>query len=184
MGISITLQAQIFLLSLLLGAAFGVLYDFFRALRVVFDPPPLIVFFEDILYAALCACLCFSFTLLTNTGEIRGYIFMGTLTGFIIYFCTVGALFIRWFKRAVNSIKHALKRLFNMIFKASEWIFIKNTEKIRKKLKNCVLFLKKPFLFLKKQCKILFKQLFKAKNGKRHGNKDGRLPVKSSERNF
>ena len=118
-------QAVAFLWSLLLGAGVGLLYDFFRAGRILRPAGRLRLFLQDVLFsfsAAGLTVLCLTFT---NHGQVRGYLLVGEGLGFLIYLTTVGAVTPRVFR----------------------WFY-----RIHKKIMN---FFKKPFIFLFEWCKII-----------------------------
>lgn len=84
-----------FLLSCGVGFLLGILYDVFRLVRMAFFSHKAVVFFQDVLYFTLCACLTFLFVLTMNYGEIRGYVILGEALGWIIYYYSVGAMIFR-----------------------------------------------------------------------------------------
>ena len=98
------------LYSVLLGFCFGILYDFFRMIRMVFCLPGIIraeersqrpknrltvniiVFICDILFFVISACITAVFVFHANNGNIRGIALFGSLAGFVIYYNTLGRL--------------------------------------------------------------------------------------------
>lgn len=115
MEISISEQALEFLLSCLLGAVLGVLYDAFRILRAAIPHGRILTLLEDILFWALSAVITFFFLLLFSEGQVRLYILLGELLGFIVYYFTVGSLVIgasKWIIRQVKRFLRFLYRLF------------------------------------------------------------------------
>lgn len=187
MEISVTQQMQIFFGALAIGCVFGMIFDIFRAVRALIPPPTVIAFVQDILFTSLCACLCFTYTLLTNSGQLRAYIFVGAAIGFIIYFNTVGAIFIKAFRRMTLAIKRALSKAFRAIsqkigaFFALLW---KKTSGIRKKLKKFLFFFKKPFIFLQKCCRILNGRLSRGGKRRKSAKTASKPPIKSSGKIF
>ena len=138
MGVSVEQQMQVFIGAIAAGCVFGIIYDIFRAVRALMPPPSVIVFLQDLLYAVLCACICFTYILLMNWGQPRAYIFAGAAIGFVIYFNTVGAVFIKAFRRVTFAVKKALNRFFAAIGRKIKEIcrkLWKKTWKVRKKLK-------------------------------------------------
>ena len=85
-------QVWLFLASVLLGGAMGVVFDVFRALRIVF--PQLhgsaLTAVEDILFWLAYGGAVYVFSLLCGRGQLRGFFFLGSLAGFVIYLVTVG----------------------------------------------------------------------------------------------
>ncbi|MBQ8600124.1 MAG: spore cortex biosynthesis protein YabQ [Clostridia bacterium] len=127
MGVDLSAQAVAFLWTVVLGAALGVLYDWFRIGRILKKKWAFTVFLEDLLFsllAAVATAYCFTFT---NHGQVRLFLLAGELLGFVIYHNTVGVL--------VTAQARFLAR------------FLAFCGKKARKFMN---FLKKPFIFLKR----------------------------------
>lgn len=95
MGISIAQQTTMFLYALLLGGVIGAVYDVFRVSRVAFRLSWLLVLLQDILFFTLSALLLWRYFLLQSSGEVRIFVVLGVLLGWIIYFFTLGRLVMR-----------------------------------------------------------------------------------------
>ena len=139
-------------LSVLLGIFLGVFYDVIRFLRVllgvnVSSPfkkgkrAPKAVFgyvfvaLGDLLFFAVAAVLMSVFFFLTGDGRMRGYALVGAFLGFVLYYNTVGRLFIG----AVTRIKALLGRALRFAVKPLVRFF-----RFFKKI--CPLFLKLPIV--------------------------------------
>ena len=71
------------LIFFLTGAIIGFVFDFFRILRRSFKTSDLITYIQDILFW-LCSCAILLFSIFRfNNGELRGYIFIGTIIGVV-----------------------------------------------------------------------------------------------------
>lgn len=123
MGITVAEQTKNFLFSCGFGFLLGILYDFFRILRIAFFRKKISVFIQDIIFWALSAMLTFIFILSLNHGEIRGYILFGELLGFVIYFFSFGPLVVRSGKAVIELLKRFLKIVFRIIFAPFRFIF-------------------------------------------------------------
>ncbi len=99
----IAAEAMLFLTSCLLGAALGVVYDFFRAVRLLFPPGAALAFAEDGLFFAVVGVAEFIFFLNHTYGQLRGFLLIGQGLGFLIYYLTAG--------RAVYCLMRRLTRL-------------------------------------------------------------------------
>ncbi len=88
-GINIAGQTVSFLLSLALGGAFCLFYDFFRAARKVHRFSFFGVFIQDTLFFAVCAVVTFCFLLSLTQGMIRGYFIFGLCLGFAVVFFSI-----------------------------------------------------------------------------------------------
>lgn len=142
-------QTELFLLSVLAGVAFGVLWDVFRALRVMLPPMRSTVLTAvcDALYMIICGLGLYIFSLLFARGEIRVFYWLGALLGAVIYILTAGTVimgFLRWLFGGIYGFLHKVylfaakpfvffrqKMLTKMNFK-----FVSNAKKIRAKSKN------------------------------------------------
>ena len=114
-------QAYTFLLSIGAGALLGILYDGFKVLRIVIPSRSIIVFFEDIIFWVLAALFSFTFILIFNSGEIRGFIIFGEIVGFFVYWLLFSPVVTKIFKAVVKTIKKAVMLILRIIYT----IFIK-----------------------------------------------------------
>ena len=111
---------RFFLVSCLVGAGLGALYDFFRVLRVAVWSPKWIVVAEDLLYFILCAVITFLYMAGYAQGQVRGYILIGELLGWILYYFTIGKLVIQLSKgliRIVRAIVQTIWKVFTFPFR-------------------------------------------------------------------
>lgn len=113
-SVTITAQTQMFLLSCGFGFLLGLLYDGFRIFRMAFLKQKTVVFFQDILYFIVCGCLTFLFCLTMNYGEIRGYVLLGEVLGWIVYYFSLGAMIFR----ASSAIVKVLNKVVQFILLA------------------------------------------------------------------
>lgn len=93
--ISVSNQIITFALSVCLGALSCLIYDILRAMRKTGFDSFVAVFITDILFWLFLAFVTFIFLISRTNGEIRGYVLIGELIGFIILRFTVSKL---WFK--------------------------------------------------------------------------------------
>lgn len=172
MRISVEVQLISFLYALAFGAVTGVLYDAFRIIRVAFPIGRAAVFVEDMVFLFAAGILNFIFFLELNSGEIRVFILLGTIAGFVIYYFTVGMLIIKSAKLIVKIFRMIFGFVFGIIFapikKICSFLYkiIKKINGIsRKRQKKAT----KRFNSLKKKYKIyLYK--FKRKREKKCGD--------------
>lgn len=95
MEITVASQTQAFLLSCAFGAVLSVLYDLFRIVRILTRARRGFTAFLDVLYFLLCGVFTFAFIMAANGGQVRGYVFLGELLGWVVYHLTLGNLFVR-----------------------------------------------------------------------------------------
>ena len=105
-----------FLYSLVLGVSLGIVYDLFKLDRLLFKRSKIFLFFSDILFWLISAFLIFTFCVIFSNGQIRGFIVLGTLLGFVIYRLTLSKLIFL----LVNPLKKLVKKLNNRYYKLIE----------------------------------------------------------------
>lgn len=110
-----TIQTEVivFFLSCLLGGFFSFYYDCFRLLRKIIPHHAIIVFFEDIFYFASCSIIAFSFIVDKAQGEIRGFLFIGVILGYILYFFTISIVFMK----IMEFLFIAIRKILGVILK-------------------------------------------------------------------
>ena len=101
--------ALILLYSVFLGLFWGVIYGLFKFRRLCvslerfsvikftqkFTIEDFIVFFEDVLFAFLCAVSTCIFIYYMNAGRFRGIVLFGCAVGFVVYYNTIGKLVLK-----------------------------------------------------------------------------------------
>lgn len=128
MYISLTQQIQVFFGAILLGACFGVLYDLFRIIRLVFLKSFTAVFFEDVLFWIAVTIVTFFFTILFNNGELRLSLVILEVVGFLIYYFTLGRLVFKCFFAFFGMIKKFFSKMHKKTIKIYKKIH-KNAKK-------------------------------------------------------
>lgn len=108
MGIYLADQTVAFLGAIALGAALGLLYDFFRITRVAFPTPRVVIFAEDVLYFLICAAITFLYLMGWVQGKIRVFLLLGELVGWILYYFTIGQLVMRVSKAFIEGVQHVI----------------------------------------------------------------------------
>lgn len=83
--IGVNHQATTFLFSVVLGFAAGFIYDIFKIIRTIKKQKTITVVVIDILYFVIFTVVFFCFFLLRTNGEIRLFVFVGALIGFMIF---------------------------------------------------------------------------------------------------
>ena len=89
-------ETKLFLLSFLIGALFGAVYDFFRIVRIIKRHHKIVIFIEDFLFVLFCGFWYFVFSTDLARGQIRLFTFIGMIIGFIVYLMTVGSITVRF----------------------------------------------------------------------------------------
>jgi len=78
-----------FVWAVLMGAAFGLLFDAFRIIRIAIPVADVIIAAQDILFFSICAVAAFFYLLGHADGRVRFFLLVGILLGAVIYFCTL-----------------------------------------------------------------------------------------------
>lgn len=107
MGVDITSELCNFVASVISGILSGVLYDFFTVLTI--KSKKLFVSLSDILLSFLICFLIVSVFYLYNSFDLRLYMFFGLITGIILYFLWLSAIFVFFLTKII--------KLFDFIFK-------------------------------------------------------------------
>ena len=109
-------QSAAFLLMLACGLRLGLLWDFFRLLRRLFQPGPLLSLGLDLLLGAGAAALLWASLLGALEGELRLYALMGALCGFLLYGATLSRLLALLARKAVRGLRAAGQALSRRAF--------------------------------------------------------------------
>ena len=149
-----TSQAASFFYSIILGVIFALFYDFFRSYRIVKPQTSLSVFLEDILFFLLLSITTFLFLLSLTNGEIRGYVLIGILLGFMLFIFTLSKYYIiamTAILKLIISVITLFSKGFYLLFDEIDCFFMKIFKNTLKYLKKC---LKKlvQMLYTKKKC--------------------------------
>ena len=135
-----SLQLLSFARALLLGIIICLGYDVLRVYRKVYDFSSLGIFFQDVIFSVLAAFVVFIFLLGVTNGEMRGYIFLGLLIGFVVSRLTLSRIWFLSLRFVLSKIKLIFSLVSGFIYKAFDKIegyvttFSKNCIKTIKKL--------------------------------------------------
>lgn len=171
---TITLSEQLiqFGIAAFVGVALGVVYDFFKVLRLIGLNFKIAVFVEDILFFLIATVTMFSYYMQETDGKFRIISLVAAVLGFLVYSLTV--------EKVVFFI---IKKLYAMISKITGFIYEKIILFIMKKiiLKPLTVvgkyFKEKIFNFFKnllpKKDRMLYntRRIHKRKGGKRKNAK-------------
>ena len=114
---SVSQHTSLFLMSVVLGAILGIVYDVFRAIRIIFPPAAKdgAVIAEDILFCVICGFSLFFFSTLAARGQIRFFILLGASLGFMLYILTVGNIIIGILRLVFGTIYSGLRKVYSLI---------------------------------------------------------------------
>jgi spore cortex biosynthesis protein YabQ len=109
MNMLVTSQAYIFLCSIAGGIAIAFIYDLFRIRRKAVKAGNFITYLEDLIFWLLVAVIIFAVIFFSNDGEMRGYIFIGTALGVILYMLLFSKLVMKSALFVIHIIAKVLK---------------------------------------------------------------------------
>ena len=143
-------QTSLFLIFTIDGVLIGIIFDIFRILRKTIKTSDFVTYIEDFLFWIITSSILFYslFWIITaivllysiftyNNGEIRFFMFLAVILGFVLYLCTISSYLIKINVKIINVIKRIFLNLFEIIYKP-----LIKTFKILKKI------IFKPILFV------------------------------------
>ena len=110
----VTNQSYLFLIFTLNGIIIGLLFDFFRILRISFKTPNFITYIEDILFWILTGILILYSIFTFNNGEIRLYIFLGIIIGIVLYILLISSFIIKSNVFVIKALKNITRNILNI----------------------------------------------------------------------
>ena len=146
MILSVSAQASVFLWFAAAGAAAGLLFDVFRAMRRVQPHSNALTQVEDVLYWLSVFLLVMYLLLTRNSGELRGFIFLGFALGLVLYFSACSHLALLW----ITWLMKAVKRVFSTVLMVLTWPIRFLRRVLHTPVVKCRKFLKKYTVSVKK----------------------------------
>ncbi len=115
---TVSQQTLQFLLSVVLGAGLGVVYDIFRVLRIVFPTARKkgAVCAADIIFMIICGIAVFLFSAMFCRGQVRFFCIFGAAPGFILYMLTIGHFVAGIFKAVASAVSKVLQKVYSAVF--------------------------------------------------------------------
>lgn len=105
-----------FVESVFLGAFLGLIFDFFKILRLSIKHKNFFVLVEDILFFAISALLTYCFMINVSFGQIRFFIILGELIGFVFYKICFSNILVKFFVFIISIVKRTLCFVFKSVF--------------------------------------------------------------------
>ncbi len=78
-------QVYVFLATMYGGILIGFIYDLYRIFRLIFKPKKIATFIQDLVFWIFISGVAVAVLLLSNSGELRFYTFLGFVMGSILY---------------------------------------------------------------------------------------------------
>ena len=129
MPLTTTNQAYIFLATVYVGLLLGIIYDIYRAFRMITKPGRVLLAIFDLLFWILAALFSFIMLFKVNGGEIRFYAFIGLALGWGIYTLVVGSILVKFLVKVYEIVSNIILWPIRMIKRGIKWI----VERIPKK---------------------------------------------------
>lgn len=115
MSVTISYELVAFLFSALAGILCCIIFDFFRAIRHIFNQGIFLVGISDIAFWVLCCIICFIAIYNKNSGELRFYQFAAIIISSFIYFLALSKVIKCVFVNFLRIIKFIFKILLTPI---------------------------------------------------------------------
>lgn len=113
-------QVTLFALMVTMGMILGIIFDFYRALRGIAEPGKIITIIGDIAFWLIATALVFAVLMWKTWGEMRAYVLIGLLVGFIIHWYYFSPFIIKFFRSVIFFIIWIAKVVWRII----SWPFI------------------------------------------------------------
>lgn len=113
----IALQYNVFVVFLYVGAGLGFLYDIIRCFRRLIKHNIFFVSIEDICFWMMSAIVVLHEIQIYNNGELRIYILLSGILGFIVYHYTISCVFVWTISYILLLVKKTVKKLKKMLKK-------------------------------------------------------------------
>ncbi|HHV99946.1 MAG TPA: spore cortex biosynthesis protein YabQ [Clostridiaceae bacterium] len=123
MPVSVENQVYVFLWSIAGGALIALIYDLFRIKRKTIKTGIVAIYFEDLIYWIIVAVVMFAVVYHSNEGEIRGFIFIGTILGVTLYALLLSKIITKFVIFTIRLILRVLKKLWEIIIFPFKLIF-------------------------------------------------------------
>lgn len=135
-------QVYIFLIFILNGFLIGILFDSFRILRKSFNTANFITSIEDIAFWILTGLMLIYSIFKFTDGNLRFYIFLGVLLGYILYLLIFSKIYIKISVHIILFIKKIVYYIIIVpiafILKIFSKIFLNPIKFILRKLSNII----------------------------------------------
>ena len=111
MPLSLDVQINIVVYSILSGILTGILFDLYKIIRG-FKIPKIIIIIEDILFWILTAVIIFTFLLYTNYAFLGPYVYVFMILTLIIYLKFISPLVLKIEKYIINIVLKCIRIIF------------------------------------------------------------------------
>jgi len=113
--VSVKNQVYVFLWSIVGGALIALIYDLFRIKRKTVKTGIVAIYIEDLMYWIIVAVIMFAVVYHSNEGEIRGFIFIGTILGVTLYALLLSKIVTKSAIFIIRLVIKILKKLWKIV---------------------------------------------------------------------
>lgn len=124
MILSLETQAQLFLLTILMGGALGLIYDCLRVFRRIIPHKRFWIQLEDGIFWVAAVFFAFGVMLEASRGEIRFFSLLGMIGGMGLYFLTLSHLVIAVSDRVIFVVKKIVGLFFTILFTPFRLVYL------------------------------------------------------------
>lgn len=126
-------EVIVFLWSIVVGAILTLIFDFFRLARRNKKTKDIIVYIQDIFFWLIVAIIIIISAFVTNSGELRGYMFVGYALGSMFYLILFSKIILTVFGAVFDTIHKVLAKIAETIGKIN---FKKKNNKMKQEIWN------------------------------------------------
>lgn len=108
-------QAYIFFTTLYGGIVIGFVYDIYRIFRYFFKPKKVATFIEDLVFWLIVSVIALFILFFSSWGELRGFIFLGFVSGAFIYSKFLSKIVITILVYIIRCLLKALKYVYSTL---------------------------------------------------------------------
>ena len=119
-------QTYVFLWCVLVGSILASIFDFFRILRRKGNTKNYIVYIQDIIYWLIVTFIIIMSAFMINSGELRGYMFIGYILGAIIYIVTLSPYILKFINKLLDTFEIFFSKIKRFIAKPIEKLKVNN----------------------------------------------------------
>ncbi|NMA95237.1 MAG: spore cortex biosynthesis protein YabQ [Clostridiales bacterium] len=116
-------QAYVFLATLCMGIAIGIIYDIYRVIRILAHSTKLVTAIMDILFWLTTSILVLGGFFYINDGEIRLYGLIGLALGWLLYLSIISKYVIKFFTRLFKGILWLFDKLVVLLVYPLQLLF-------------------------------------------------------------
>ena len=129
-------EFNIFLAFILIGLILGLLFDFFRILRRVYNTPDFLTIIEDVIFWIISGVIILVGIFVLNEGRIRAYLFIGLFIGIVFYIIMISKLVIKFGTSFFNLFNKVILFPLQKILRVFYKMFVKLLNALKNSIKK------------------------------------------------